>query len=105
MKNGYYNFLGFFTSQKSIYYQNVISVTYITFKYRYALTKLRLSNHSLNTKLGETNNQKFQESPAYDTQRKALNKELGYYSLESFPNESTLKRFMETKQDQQLTLL
>ena len=45
------------------------------------------------------------DSPAYDTQRKAFSKELERYSLEQLPNESSLKCFMETKQDQQLFLL
>ena len=45
------------------------------------------------------------ECPAYDTQRKAFSKEFERYSLEPLPNESLLKRFRKTKQDQQLILL
>ena len=77
-------------------------------------------------KLGDTNNQIFQEneelvffatyqklkpkfisflSAQHTTLKKAFSKELESYSLEQLPNEFSLKCFMETKQDQQLILL
>ena len=77
-------------------------------------------------KLGDTNNQKLQEneefvffatyqklkpklisflSAHHTTPRKAFSKELERYSLEQVPNESSLKCFMETEQDQQVILL
>ena len=117
----------FFTSQKSIYSQERYLSAMKKFKYRQALSKLRLSNHSLNFEAGrykqpkisrerricflcnlskvETETHFLFESPAYDTQRNAFSKELGPYSLEQLPNESSLKCFMETNQDQQLILL
>ena len=119
--------LEFFTSQKFIFYQERYLSAIKEFKYRQALSKLRLSNHSLNIEAGrnkqpkilreriicflcnsskvETETHFLFECPAYDTQRKAFSKELERYSLEQLPNESSLKCFMETKQDQQLTLL
>ena len=62
MKDGYYGFwrnriehsakLEFFTSQKSIYSQERYLNAIKTFKYRQTLTKLRLSNYSLNIEAG-----------------------------------------------------
>ena len=119
--------LEFFTSQKSIYTQERYLSAIKKSKYRQALSKLRLSNHFLNIEAGrykqpkipterricflcnlskvETETHFLFECPAYDTQRKAFSKELERYSLEQLPNESALKCFMETKQDQQLILL
>ena len=138
MKEDYYDFwknrvvhstkLEFITSQKSIYSQERYLSAIKKFEYRQALSKLRLSNHSLNIEAGrykqpkipreeqricffcnlskvETETHFLFECPAYDTQRKAFSKELECYSLEQLPNESSLKCFMETKQDKQLILL
>ena len=62
MKNNYYDFwqnrvvhspkLEFFTSQKSIYSQERYLSAIKKFKYRQTLSKLRLSNHSLNIEAG-----------------------------------------------------
>ena len=137
MKSDYYDFwknrvvhstkLEFFTSQKSIYSQERYLCAIKKIKYRQALSKLRLSNHSLNIEAErykqpkiprerricflcnlskvETETHFLFECPAYDTQRQAFSKELERYSLEQLPNESSLKCFMETEQDQQLILL
>ena len=137
MKDNYYEFwknrvvhstkLEFFTSQKSIYSQECYLSAIKKDKYRKALSKLCLSNHSLNIEAGRYNQPKIPrerricflcnlskvetethflfECPAYEAQRKAFSKEFERYSLEQLPNESSLKCFMETKQDQQLILL
>ena len=112
MKDDYYDLwengvvhstkLEFFTSQKSIYSQKRYLSAIKKFKYRQALSKLHLSNPSLNIEAGQykqTKNPRERricflcnlskvktethflfECPAYDTQRKAFSKELERYS-------------------------